>query len=53
MDQFTLYKHVTDGGAIYITTEEDDIYSTILRLDGNEIEIVNEKRLFKFFEVTK
>lgn len=34
-----LYYHMTDGGAEYYTLEEDDLTTTVLRTDGNEIEV--------------
>lgn len=50
MNTITLYKHITDGGAIYLTTTEHDLYSAVLRLDGSEVEIVNERKLKKLAE---
>ena len=33
-----LYYHKTDGGAEYYQTEQDNIKTTVLRTDGDELE---------------
>lgn len=42
-----LYYHRTDGGAEYYTTRENDISTTVLRTDGDELEIADIDRLQK------
>jgi len=42
-----LYEHVTDGGAEYYTTVENDIKTVVLRTDGDELEISDFARLKK------
>jgi len=42
-----LYYHRTDGGAEYYTVKEDDLSTSAIRTDGDELEIkvANCKRL--------
>ncbi len=40
-----LYYHKTEGGAEYYTTKEDDIRTSVLRTDGDELEIMDIERL--------
>ena len=40
-----LYLHRTDGGAEYYTTEPDNLKTTVLRTDGDELEIMNFEQL--------
>ena len=40
-----LYYHMTDGGAEYLTTKEHDISTSVLRTDGDELEISNIEQL--------
>ena len=40
-----LYLHRTDGGAEYYTTEPDNLKTTVLRTDGDELEIMSFKQL--------
>ncbi len=40
-----LYYHRTDGGAEYYSTKENDISTTVLRTDGDELEIKDFSRL--------
>lgn len=40
-----LYEHVTDGGAEYYTTVENDIKTVALRTDGYELEVSDFARL--------
>ena len=40
-----LYYHRTDGGAEYYTTKPNDLSTTVLRTDGNELEIYPLKQL--------
>ena len=42
-----LYYHKTDGGAEYYQTEPDNIKTTVLRTDGDELEIMSFERLKK------
>ncbi len=42
-----LYYHKTDGGAEYYTTRENDISTSVLRTDGDELEIMDIERLQK------
>lgn len=42
-----LYYHKTDGGAEYYTTEPDNLSTTVIRTDGDELEIMNFERLKK------
>lgn len=42
-----LYEHVTDGGAEYYTTGENDIKTVVIRTDGDELEISDFARLKK------
>lgn len=42
-----LYYHKTDGGAEYYQTKPNDISSTILRTDGDELEIMSLEQLRK------
>lgn len=32
-----LYQHITDGGAIYLTTKEHDLSTAVVRLDGGPV----------------
>ena len=45
MGAIKLYKHVTDGGAIYLTDVEDDFIKSriIIRLDGEPEAIIREE----------
>ena len=40
-----LYLHRTDGGAEYYTTEPDNLKTTVLRTDGDELEIMSFEQL--------
>ena len=40
-----LYLHKTDGGAEYWTTKENDLKTTVIRTDGDELEIMNLEQL--------
>jgi len=40
-----LYYHKTDGGAEYYTTKEHNISTSVLRTDGDELEIFNLEQL--------
>ena len=42
-----LYYHKTDGGAEYYQTEQDNIKTTVLRTDGDELEIMSFEQLKK------
>lgn len=42
-----LYYHQTDGGAEYYQTEQDNIKTTVLRTDGDELEIMSFEQLKK------
>lgn len=42
-----LHYHKTDGGAEYYTTEPHDIKTTVLRTDGEELEIMSFEQLKK------
>ena len=42
-----LYYHKTDGGAEYYTTKPNDLSTTVLRTDGNELEISSLEQLKK------
>ena len=42
-----LYYHKTDGGAEYYSTKPNDLSTTVLRTDGNELEISNFEQLKK------
>ncbi len=42
-----LYYHQTDGGAEYYSTKENDISTSVLRTDGDELEIKDFSRLKK------
>ncbi len=42
MKEIKLYEHVTDGGAIYLTTVEHDLSTTVVRLDGEPILFVKD-----------
>jgi len=42
-----LYYHKTDGGAEYYQTEPDNIKTTVLRTDGDELEIMSFEQLKK------
>lgn len=42
-----LYLHKTDGGAEYWTTKENDLSTTVLRTDGDELEIFSLEQLKK------
>ena len=42
-----LYYHRTDGGAEYYTTKPNDLSTTVLRTDGNELEIYSLEQLKK------
>jgi hypothetical protein len=45
MNAIKLYKHVTDGGAIYLTDVEDNFAKSriIIRLDGEPQAIIREE----------
>ena len=45
MNAIKLYKHVTDGGAIYLTDVEDNFAKSriIIRLDGEPEAIIREE----------
>ncbi len=45
MNELKLYEHVTDGGAIYLTTIENDLHTAIVRLDGEPLLILNDNVL--------
>ena len=40
-----LYYHKTDGGAEYYQTQPDNMSTTVLRTDGDELEIANFEQL--------
>ena len=40
-----LYLHRTDGGAEYYQTKPDNMSTTVLRTDGDELEIANFEQL--------
>ena len=40
-----LYLHRTDGGAEYYQTKPDNMSTTVLRTDGDELEIANFDQL--------
>ncbi len=40
-----LYYHKTAGGAEYYSTQENDIGTTVLRTDGEELEIMSLDQL--------
>lgn len=40
-----LYEHVTDGGAEYYTTKENEITTVVCRTDGDELEISHFAKL--------
>ena len=42
-----LYLHKTDGGAEYYQTKHNDISTTVLRTDGEELEIASLEQLKK------
>ena len=42
-----LYYHKTDGGAEYYSTQANDIGTTVLRTDGEELEIMSLEQLKK------
>ena len=42
-----LYYHKTDGGAEYYQTEQNNIGTTVLRTDGEELEIMSFEQLKK------
>lgn len=42
-----LHYHKTDGGAEYYQTEPDNIKTTVLRTDGDELEIMSFEQLKK------
>ena len=42
-----LYYHKTDGGAEYYQTEQDNIKTTVLRTDDDELEIMSFEQLKK------
>lgn len=42
-----LYYHKTDGGAEYYQTEQNNIKTTVLRTDGDELEIMSFEQLKK------
>ena len=42
-----LYYHKTDGGAEYYQTDPTDIKITVLRTDGDELEIMSFEQLKK------
>ena len=42
-----LYEHKTDGGAEYYQTQPNTIEKTVLRTDGDELEIMRFEQLKK------
>lgn len=42
-----LYYHKTDGGAEYYSTKPNDTSTTVLRTDGDELEIFSFEQLKK------
>ena len=42
-----LYLHRTDGGAEYYTTQPNKAETSVIRADGEELEIMNLKQLKK------
>lgn len=42
-----LYYHKTDGGAEYYSSKPHDIGTTVLRTDGEQLEIMNFEQLKK------
>ena len=45
-----LYYHKTDGGAEYYQTDPTDIRTTVLRTDGEELEIMSLEIIFSCSE---
>ena len=40
-----LFEHITDGGAEYYTAVPNDLKTTVLRTDGDELEIMDFEHL--------
>jgi hypothetical protein len=44
MEEQKLYLHKTDGGAEYLCTEEDNLRTAVVRLDGEPVLLVKDNK---------